>query len=164
MTTRHVANGQFLDLDASGAIPSSYSPPSNRRPAPPSVRRLAAVTAEPDRQFVDKPEPPERETTLRSRPEPEEPAEVAGKKKRKWSEEQKARLRATLAAKKKRGEPTGSRTRAKKKARKKAQRSAVVTEAILARDTVAPATVTFIEALDRAVREIVADEIRRRLS
>jgi hypothetical protein len=71
-------NGQFFDLNA-----SSYFPPSNR-PSPPSTRppRKLAAVSEPDRSHVAGAAPP-AETTLRSRPEPEEPAEVAAKKKRK---------------------------------------------------------------------------------
>lgn len=82
------------------AIPSSYSPPSNRRAAPPSVRPRAAPPAV---AAFTPPEPaePARETTLRSRPEPgpppTEPAKVAKKKRAKVTAETRSVAVARVA-------------------------------------------------------------------
>ncbi len=86
---------RFLPLNAQRMPPSSY------RPSPPSAR---APQPEPDRSQVEGYEPPPREETLRSRPEPPGPErqapEMAAKKKRVRSPESIARQKATLAAKK----------------------------------------------------------------
>lgn len=66
------------------------------------------------------PIPTDPHPTARMTPDPSEPEEVAGKKKgKKWTEEQKAKLRATWAAKKKRGEPVGKQAHKKHKKRSK---------------------------------------------
>lgn len=75
--------GQFIDMNARRRVaPVVDLPPSSYRPSPPSSR----PPPEPDRSQIDMPlDPPAREATLRSAPEPpatEEPADVAVKRKK----------------------------------------------------------------------------------
>jgi hypothetical protein len=84
---------------------------------------------------------------------------AAKKKKRAWTEEQKAKMRATIAAKKKRGELVGAQARYGKKkvtGKKKASRKQLPRSPIAASG--APSSI------EDLLRAIVREEIRSLLS
>lgn len=95
--------GTFIDMNARRRAHVVDMPASSYRPSPPSSRAPSTrerLSQEPDRLLVETPEPAKTEPTLRSAPEPpREVAEMAGKKKR--SPEAIAKMKATLAAKRK---------------------------------------------------------------
>lgn len=92
---------------------------------------------------------------------------MAGKKKRAWTDAQRAKLKATIAAKKKRGEPIGAQAwqgkkkgRRKKKAANRVPRVSRLQRTTATSELAAPGSSLTI-LLDRLIA--AAEEIKRRL-